>query len=259
MGYDISYHPISPEEMHRWYFEPIENDTALERLAVTEQINIEILRKAFDNYRQYLSEESQTNLFELKHGYLLAAAQGLFRPYFYNRGCLLTSLLENYRNIFQKYFVSLRDLIPKEYRSLEFSNGIVENWSGGAYLSAEGVVQLEYDICHNAKVASKLLKEFKPNGLRILLKALRYAKKYRLGLLEATEVISPPLNTAATDIDKAELDFYDNEENIKAGETEIHEIFNSLGLTNILQRYYPKKLHVIPIQVPIPNNKQNTP
>ncbi|MDR2705552.1 MAG: hypothetical protein LBC02_07210, partial [Planctomycetaceae bacterium] len=243
MGYDISYHPISPEEMRRWYFEPIKDDTALEHLAVTEQVNIEILREAFNNYRQYLSEEPQTNLFEKKHGYLLAAAQGLFRSYFYNRGCLLTSLLENHRKTFQKYFISLRDLVPEEYRSLKFSNGIEENWCGGAYLSAEGVVQLEYDIRHNADVALKLLQEFAPDGLRILLKALHYAKENKQGLLEATEVISPPLNTAATNIDKAELDFDDNEEDIKEGEAEIHEIFNSLGLADALQQYYPKKLH----------------
>jgi hypothetical protein len=242
MGYDISYHPISPEEMRRWYFEPIKDDTALERLAVTEQVDIEILRKAFNDYRQYLLEEPLTNLFEKKHGYLLAAAQGLFRPYFYNRGCLLTSLLWSHWDTFKKYFVSLRDLVPEEYRSLKFFNGIDENWCGGAYLSAEGVVQLEYDICHNADVASKLLQEFAPDGLRILLKALHYAKENGQGLLEATEVISPPLNTAATNVDNAEFDFFDdNEENIKAGEDEIHKIFNSLGLAGDLQWYYNKQ------------------
>ncbi|MDR2170827.1 MAG: DUF3592 domain-containing protein [Planctomycetaceae bacterium] len=259
MGYDVSYHPISPEEMNRWYFEPIKDDAALERLAVTEQVDIEILRQVFNHYRQYLSDTPHTDIFEMKHGYLLAAAQGLFRPYFYNRNCLLTSLLWNHWSTFQKYFISLREFVPAEYRSLKFSNTVVENWCGGAYLSASGVVQLEYDICHNADVASKLLQEFAPDGLRVLLKSLRYAKENGLGLLEATEVISPPLGNGATNIDNAEGDFFDNnEESIKADETEIQEIFNSLGLAYLLRRYNSKPLYyTAPSQLPIQDKVQN--
>ncbi len=234
MGYDITYHPISPEEMRRWYFEPIKDDGAIDRLAVSEGVDVEKLQEAFDHYRKFLSEAPLGDSFEKTHGYLLAAAQGLFRPYFYNRGCLLTSLLEGYqRNIFLKYFTSLRDLVPDEYRSLEFSGGIEENWCGGAYLSADGVERLEYDIYHDANVALRLLQEFAPDGLRVLLKALRYAKKNGLGLLEATEVLSPFLDSAASDVDHAEFGYGDDEE----GDEEIREIFTSLGHVDVLNQY----------------------
>lgn len=246
MGYDITYHPISPEEMRRWYFEPIEDDTAIDRLAESERVDAEKLREAFGHYREFLSETQPDDSFEKTHGYLLAAAQGFFRPYFYNRGCLLSSLLDQYqRYVFQKYFVSLRTLVPEEYRKLEFSGGIEENWCGGAYLSAEGVEQLEYDIRHDANVALRLLQEFGPDGLRTFLKALRYAKKHGLGLLEATEVLSPSLDSSATDIDQAEFG-YGNDE---AGDTEIREIFASFGLEDILDRYsrYPVDLPKTPL------------
>ena len=82
MGYDVSFHPISPEEMQEWYFTPltwIQQGQEEKVLALAAQHGIEdfYANKYLDTLRVG-SETDANELFDKSHGFYLAVIQGFF-------------------------------------------------------------------------------------------------------------------------------------------------------------------------------------
>ena len=76
MGYDVSFHPISPEEMQEWYFTPltwIQQGQEEKVLALAAQHGIEdfYANKYLDTLRVG-SETDANELFDKSHGFYLA-------------------------------------------------------------------------------------------------------------------------------------------------------------------------------------------
>ena len=205
MGFDISWHPISQTEMRRWYFDRLPEvrrgdlsglEAVLQRYQPGKaKGHQDFCRKS---YREMLVQGTKIGPdepFAKTHGFMLAAVQGLFRPYYYTRGGAFSFLVEQYPEL-AVYTMPFSEIIgdglpnPTEGR---FS----ENYSGGVFIPEDQIPRLASDYM-SGRIRPQLEECF-GNTLPVFLKALGHAGKEGLGLLEATEIVEPdPLDLAST-------------------------------------------------------------
>lgn len=93
MGYDVSFHPISPEEMREWYFTPltwIQQGQEEKVLALAAQYGMEdFYAEKYLNTFRVGAETEADELFDKSHGFYIAVIQGFFRDYLlHQRQCL---------------------------------------------------------------------------------------------------------------------------------------------------------------------------
>ncbi|WP_324026368.1 hypothetical protein QSV08_02725 [Maribacter sp. BPC-D8] len=187
MGWDISYHPISEKQISEWYFDVLEDQSLIDKLAT--EYKIEDFYK--EKYKETIavgSETKDTDIFDKSHGYYAAVAQGFFQKFFYTRGAAL-SFSES--GLLESYFKNWDQILPKEKLTSNVNNRIIENYCSGVYIPANMVVELLKDYEVNAEVKNELDNLFSFDRINVFLKALNYAKDNELGLLEATEVVEP--------------------------------------------------------------------
>ena len=141
MGYDVSFHPISPEEMREWYFTPltwIQQGQEEKVLALAAQYGIEdfYAEKYLDTLR--VGAETESNeLFDKSHGFYIAVIQGFFRDYYYTRGSAFSFLAEE-KPEYERYFTSWGQVTPVSFPN-PMQNRIIENYCSGVYLSPDQV------------------------------------------------------------------------------------------------------------------------
>lgn len=193
MGYDVSFHPISPEEMQEWYFTPltwIQQGQEEKVLALAAQYGIEdfYAEKYLDTLR--VGAETESNeLFDKSHGFYIAVIQGFFRDYYYTRGSAFSFLLEE-KPDYARYFTPWAQVVPTAFPN-PAENRIVENYCSGVYLSPDQVMQLLKDMEQDPKVCEDLERIWSNGQIAVLKKSLSAAAELGVGLLEATEVVEP--------------------------------------------------------------------
>ena len=193
MGYDVSFHPISPKEMEEWYFTPLkwvqegQEEKVLE-LASKYGMEEFYAQKYLETLRVGAAAEAE-ELFDKSHGFYLAIVQGFFREYYYTRGSAFTFLAEQ-KPEYEKYFTPWAQIAPEAFAN-PAENRIVENYCSGVYLSAQQVSELLADLEQKAEVRADLETIWSNGQLAVLEKALTAAKNLGCGLLEATEVVEP--------------------------------------------------------------------
>lgn len=201
MGYDVSFHPISPEEMQEWYFTPltwIQQGQEEKVLALAAQHGIEdfYANKYLDTLRVG-SETDANELFDKSHGFYLAVIQGFFRDYYYTRGSAFSFLAEQNPD-YTRYFTPWKQITPAPFPN-PAKNQIVENYCSGVYLSPNQVMQILQDINQDSRIRTDLERFWSDGQFAVLKKALNAAAKLGVGLLEATEVVEPnPLQPNAS-------------------------------------------------------------
>ena len=193
MGYDVSFHPISPDEIQEWYFTPltwIQQGQEEKVLALAAQYGIEdfYAQKYLDTLR--VGAETESNeLFDKSHGFYIAVIQGFFREYYYTRGSAFSFLLEE-KPDYARYFTPWAQVVPTAFPN-PAENRIVENYCSGVYLSPDQVMQLLKDMEQAPKVCEDLERIWSNGQIAVLKKALSAAAELGAGLLEATEVVEP--------------------------------------------------------------------
>ena len=193
MGYDVSFHPISPDEIQEWYFTPltwIQQGQEEKVLALAAQNGIEdfYAEKYLDTLR--VGAETESNeLFDKSHGFYIAVIQGFFRDYYYTRGSAFSFLLEE-KPDYARYFTPWAQVVPTAFPN-PAENRIVENYCSGVYLSPDQVMQLLKDMEQDPKVCEDLERIWSNGQIAVLKKALSAAAELGAGLLEATEVVEP--------------------------------------------------------------------
>lgn len=193
MGYDVSFHPISPDEIQEWYFTPltwIQQGQEEKVLALAAQYGIEdfYAEKYLDTLR--VGAETESNeLFDKSHGFYIAVIQGFFREYYYTRGSAFSFLLEE-KPDYARYFTPWAQVVPTAFPN-PAENRIVENYCSGVYLSPDQVMQLLKDMEQAPKVCEDLERIWSNGQIAVLKKALSAAAELGAGLLEATEVVEP--------------------------------------------------------------------
>ena len=193
MGYDVSFHPISPEEMREWYFTPltwIQQGQEEKVLALAAQHGMEdfYAEKYLDTLRVGAETEAD-ELFDKSHGFYIAVIQGFFRDYYYTRGSAFSFLAEE-KPEYARYFTPWAQVTPIAFPN-PAENRIVENYCSGVYLAPEQVMQLLRDMEQDPKVLGDLEALWSNGQIAVLKKALAAAAAQGAGLLEATEVVEP--------------------------------------------------------------------
>ena len=193
MGYDVSFHPISPEEMRKWYCTPltwIQQGQEEKALALAAQHGMEdfYAEKYLDTLRVG-AETEPDELFDKSHGFYIAVIQGFFRDYYYTRGSGFSFLMEE-KPEYARYFTPWAQVVPTTFPN-PAENQIIENYCSGVYLSQNQVTQLLRDLKQAPKVLEDLEEIWCDGQLAVLKKALVAAAELGVGLLEATEVVEP--------------------------------------------------------------------
>ena len=193
MGYDVSFHPILPDEIQEWYFTPltwIQQGQEEKVLALAAQHGIEnfYAEKYLDTLRVG-AETEPDELFDKSHGFYIAVVQGFFRDYYYTRGSSFSFLMEE-KPEYARYFTPWAQVVPTALPN-PAKNQIIENYCSGVYLSPEQVAQLLRDMEQDSKVLEDLEGIWSNGQIAVLKKALSAAARLKTGLLEATEVVEP--------------------------------------------------------------------
>ena len=160
MGYDVSFHPISPDEIQEWYFTPltwIQQGQEEKVLALAAQHGIEdfYAEKYLDTLRVGAETESD-ELFDKSHGFYIAVVQGFFRDYYYTRGSSFSFLMEE-KPEYARYFTPWAQVVPTALPN-PAKNQIMENYCSGVYLSPNQVLQILRDLEQEPKVLEDLEK-----------------------------------------------------------------------------------------------------
>ena len=192
MGFDISYHPISEQEIQSWYFDVLEDESSIKKLAQEHDVD-EFYVEKYINTIEVAKATAPTDYFDKTHGYYIAVIQGFFRTYFYTRGTAFSFFIQD-KPQFKAYTTPWEDILNVKVPN-PIANTLVENYSSGIYINANQVVALLSDYQTKEEVKRELDDFYSHNRINVFLKALTYAKEHNLGLLEATEVVEPnPMN-----------------------------------------------------------------
>ena len=143
MGFDVSYHPVSTEELQHWCIERLpeikRRDTKSAK-AIAKQIGL-----SKSDTKSYLKLLSQIAKFDPQDsfaealGFGCAAIQGMFRNYYYTRNSGLTDLIEQSEKVAQLSGSLERDL----GLNLSAPKGLLEyNYSAGAWFAPDAVKEL---------------------------------------------------------------------------------------------------------------------
>ena len=193
MGYDVSFQPISPEEMREWYFTPltwIQQGQEEKVLALAAQHGMEdFYAEKYLNTLRIGAETESNELFDKSHGFYIAVIQGFFRDYYYTRGSAFSFLVEE-KPEYGRYSTPWTQVAPAALPN-PAENQIIENYCSGVYLSPKQVTQLLKDMEQAPKVLEDLEEVWSDGRVAVLKKALVAAAELGVGLLEATEVVEP--------------------------------------------------------------------
>jgi len=196
MGWDISYHPISKEQIIERYFNVLNDKSLITELSNKHQIK-DFYAKKYEELIDIALVTTPEDIFDKTHGYYIAVVQGFFEKYFYVRGSAI-SFLEG--DELSKYTKNWEEILPKGLLTDEIHNRIRENYCSGKFIPKENITQLLDDYENNIELQEVIHTLFSNKRIAIFLKALRYAQDKGLGLLEATEVVEPnpiDLNSSA--------------------------------------------------------------
>lgn len=131
MGYDVSFHPISPEEMREWYFTPltwIQQGQEEKVLTLAAQQGMEdFYAEKYRNTLRVGAETEANELFDKSRGFYIAVIQGFFRDYYYTRGSAFSFLVEQ-KPEYARYFTSWEPIT-----SVSFPNPIRPNESTSCF------------------------------------------------------------------------------------------------------------------------------
>ena len=193
MGYDVSFHPISPEEMREWYFTPltwIQQGQEKKVLIFATQHGMEdfYAKKYLDTLRVGAGTES-SELFDKSHGFYLAVIQGFFRDYYYTRGSSFSFLVEE-KPEYAQYFTPWNRWCQLPFltrRKIGLSKIIAP-----VCTCLQSRLRGFYGIWSRNRRYRKIWRGLWSGGqLAVLKKALTAAAELGVGLLEATEVVEP--------------------------------------------------------------------
>ncbi len=199
MGYDVSYHPITEDQIHEFYFNVLEDISLADNLKVrvpNDQLKDESQREDFeqfylDKYKETIrtSQEMDYDDFGTTHAFNIAVVQGFFEEFFYTRGSAISFIESD--DFFEKYTTSWKHFVVNKHLTSFHDDKLDTNHCGGVYISPLQVSLLLQDYKQDLKLKNILDELFSDKRIDVFLTALTFAKEKGLGLLEATDVVEP--------------------------------------------------------------------
>jgi hypothetical protein len=226
MGYDITFHPFSVDELKYYVFD-VAKDPGIAVKRVTEitsnpqkqEIIMEDIYSRFESFFTGVlrNEEKYAKTF----AFAAAAIAGYLHPFWYSRGCSISFLVSEeydyqhqvigYEKVFSKYIKSTMEIKPDVFEGCTDENSglILENYSGGSYFYADELEMLWNDMTHekNQEIVSRVFDE---SGLEAIGHAINYCRKNNIGFMEATDVVIPITSTTHTDYDNMRAAYLEN-------------------------------------------------
>ncbi len=188
MGWDISYHPISSDEIITLYFDGLEKEDAAQTLGQLFNVHefyIEQMRLRFEEANKI----DDSVPFNKGHTFYLAIICGFLRKFHYIRGGAFSFVTDD--SYLKSYVSDWATLVPERYKTQHFDNKLTDNYCGGVYIANSELVRLKQDYESNEHVRSALDNLFSHGRIAVFWKAVDEAVDQGLGLLEASEVIEP--------------------------------------------------------------------
>lgn len=196
MGWDITYHPISKEEVHSIYFKGLQDLEHYKTIASQfgmDDFYTEQLKSRFAEARTIEKDLP----FNKGHAFYIAIISGFLRKHHYLRGAAFSFLADD--KLMSRYVSDWKQLVPEDFKNCVFDNRLTENYCGGVFLSNEALKALRSDYSCNSAVRDKLDDVFSHGRLDIFWRAVDDAIENDLALVEATEIVEPnPLDLNST-------------------------------------------------------------
>lgn len=219
MGFDITYHPISKEEIKKYCLNVVIDPGLAEEtknlLTKKQEEREQILDPIFKEMqkaktsimetlkrvqnREEIDDENKKLSYQYgRIPYCCAAIAGFLHPYFYARGACLAFLCEK-EEYFTKYLESIYDIKPVFYNAgdktatyeprMSSAIYILENYKGGGYVAYEKLNELKKDLL-DPKFKKVIDKYFgKEKGA--ILETIEYCLKKKIGFIEASDIVVP--------------------------------------------------------------------
>lgn len=187
MGFDVSYHPISPERIQRWYFDSLSSDDHALALCGEFDLDNETTAK-FLNYLPTFRKDHRNSEVDKTDGFAIAVTHGFFAEFHYVRGCMLSEVDVGQ---FGAYTQPWRELFPDHFADVPAADRIIQNYSSGVFIPASRVRRLLEDLEDLSGLHTAVTEQFPGEHFEVLYSALLHAERLGAGLLEATDVIEP--------------------------------------------------------------------
>lgn len=209
MGFDVTYHPMTPEEMKLWYFDRLAEIKAPEKKgflglrkggqesdvseAVAKVREIGLPDDGADLYSDILTQTTKwsdpARSFNATHGFMLASAQTAFANYWYLRGsafCLFAEIHPPFARFIAPLsealgFVPDRPVLP----------GFDGNYSAGAWMSAGNIASFVDAYAKDAGLREAFDGYYLGGQLDVITDVLLEARDAGRGILEATDLFVP--------------------------------------------------------------------
>lgn len=188
MGYDVTFHPISREEVNHYVNDVIKDSNNLERRITWLSKDKEDQDFLRESLYPKLIEAFKNDALELPNviGFGAAAIAGYLHPYWYNRGGAISFVAEHVPE-FKELVTPISQLFGK--------NGGVfftENYSATCWIGPEKLPALVSLLKSRKKsIVSPRNEYLGSEGREALLNAIEYAQTHNLGLIEATDIFEP--------------------------------------------------------------------
>jgi len=202
MGYDVTFHPVSRNQLKHFVFDVFNDASVAESRAAELSNDPEAQEQIVGLYGQFPEwEEDDEAPFEATFAVAAAAIAGWLHPYWYARGQALSFMAFEHPEV-AECFTPLPRLATGRFASLpDDSDGFLgENFTASGFISPD-----KFDTLTRLVKELAAPKFFAQDGLESLHAALGYARAKGLGLLEATDIVVPSAG-----------EFTSNPENLRA-------------------------------------------
>ena len=205
MGFDVTFHPVSKEDLKRFLVDVIEDPkligARLNELSKDEAARRDIRTGIYDKFPDWLSEfeDGGDVTFEGTFAFAAAALAGYRHPYWYARGSAVAFLLEVAPHL-GGFFVPLGRQFKGPIAKLpDYSGGLIsQNYTASGFVEPQRLPDLKKALAELA-ANKKLFQVFDEAGFDAVSRAIDYALPKGLGLMEATDLVVPISNETFTE------------------------------------------------------------
>lgn len=214
MGFDITFHPVSKDEIDYYVFSVADNPELAE-LRVSELTDDPdeqdyIMDAYYSNFSMWideikeLSKQDNAPHFASRFGFATAGIIGYIRPFWYSRGQAISFLARKSENV-KTLIIPLTQIARGSVKDLpDSSNGIIsQNYMSSGFIDNIDKLEELLDSLSQPKGWKKiyqgnwrqgesLLEElFFEDGVTALHNVIEYARINKLGLMEAADIYGP--------------------------------------------------------------------
>lgn len=230
MGYDVTFHPVSLEEVQYFIFDMFDRPKLADERASVLTRNTEKRERVLALYKDLwqwrdVAAWEEERRFGRTVGYLTAALCGFLHPYWYARGGPISFMLPfdpRVRDLFRPWPEVGHGLVS---RMPDSADGLLlTNYDASGFIVPAKIPTLELVVLDIGRrlVAGELdpqvemtpygplIRGFSDEGLQGLLKAIEYAEKHGLGMMEACDVVIPIMDKGLPDPDQFRFPDLDN-------------------------------------------------